>query len=847
MSECSVTTCPLYGEVEVPYSGGKSAHVFIVGESPGAEEIKRGQPFIGRSGQLLRNTLAEVGFLDHELFFANACRCRIDKDKLSTAEIKLALECCRPKLVKAIEILQPDLIIALGDIAMRQVLKSRGISKMRGQIHKSEFDIPTLVTWHPAYILRNPNKGYQFEGDLKLAYTYLYGGEEKQTFITKEVDSIAPFLEKKNTSTAIDTETQGLQWYKDSSPTLSFSIAVSPNEGWNVILYEECPPDDADFSIASDIRGEPIYIKKARNFEKKMEELRELCARRDIKKYFMNQNYDTHRFNQLGLTELNNAPMDIGLAAHVLDSAKFLRASLGDLQDVFLGTNVMEQKRLFSGREKGDMLYQMKEDRDSYNKYAAMDAIGTHEVAKKIKEEFMKDRKSAFYYVHLAHPVTTKVLYDMETNGFLIDVDKIDDTLKEVDTLLKDKVETVKGLCPNAILDKYGDNFKLSRTAILRDLLFSYYDADGKLVNIGYGLEPQKLSGSTKMPSCDKESLQLLAEGSIPKEVSTILDAYTTWKQYHTLKTRYLAKLRYYTDKGNRVHSSFSLGATSTGRSASKDPNIQNIPKRGEIAPVIRRLFIAPKGRVLLESDYSQSELRMVAYIADEYTMKKLIKEGVDLHTYVAENILNTSADEIEDLELARYKAKALNFGLIYGMGPNGLRRSAHLDYGVYMSEREARKYRENYFERFNLLPYWHNSVRQELREKGYVTSIYGRKRYFPEMSSPDASVRAQAERIGINYLVQGPNSDTNYLAALQILEDPNYNREEIRLIDAVHDSLIFEIDEDKVDKYARLIKYHQEHVDTRKFGFEIDVPLVVDVKVGPNLWDMEKYNVTGE
>jgi DNA polymerase-1 len=265
-----------------------------------------------------------------------------------------------------------------------------------------------------------------------------------------------------------------------------------------------------------------------------------------------------------------------------------------------------------------------------------------------------------------------------------------------------------------------------------------------------------------------------------------------------------------------------------TGRSSSAKPNLQNVPRESEI----RSCIGSPPGWKLVEGDYSQVELRMAAHMAQEPTMIRIYRENGDIHTKTACITTGKSPEEVTKEE--RKKAKAVNFGFLYGMGWRKFIEYAKASYGIDFTEEEAKNIRAAFFATYSALPPWHDRQRRIVKELGFVRSPLGRKRRLPEVYSTDDFARSEAERQAINSPVQAVPPDLTHLAVMQLSKMDGF-WEECYLVAQVHDALLFEIREDVVDKWVPLIKGAMENMALVKkiFGIEFLVPIVADVTVG--------------
>lgn len=307
------------------------------------------------------------------------------------------------------------------------------------------------------------------------------------------------------------------------------------------------------------------------------------------------------------------------------------------------------------------------------------------------------------------------------------------------------------------------------------------------------------------------------------------------------LEYRSLAKLKStYTDaldavadsKTDRVHTSYHQALTSTGRLSSTDPNLQNIPIRTKTGRLIRQAFIAPAGRVILAADYSQIELRLMAHFSGDAHLTRAFNEGLDIHAATAAEVLGKAVAEVTATE--RRNAKAINFGLLYGMSAFGLAKQ------LQMSRGEAQEYIDMYFERYPGVKQYMIDTRASAHERGYIETILGRKLYTPDISHSNQMVRRGAERAAINAPLQGSAADLIKLAMIAV--DKVLPKHHAKMLLQVHDELVFEVDSDQVTDIAQLITDAMQQVLThtaKDLGWAVDfaVPLLVQTDSGVN-WD---------
>jgi DNA polymerase-1 len=323
--------------------------------------------------------------------------------------------------------------------------------------------------------------------------------------------------------------------------------------------------------------------------------------------------------------------------------------------------------------------------------------------------------------------------------------------------------------------------------------------------------------------STDSDALEDLAAQGV-ELARKVLD----WRQVAKLRSTYTDALpAYINPTTGRVHTSYSMAATSTGRLASNEPNLQNIPIRTEDGRKIRTAFIAPKGSSLISADYSQIELRVLAHVADIPQLKKAFADGFDIHAMTASEMFGVPVKGMDPA--VRRRAKAINFGIIYGISAFGLANQLSI------SREEAGEYIRTYFKRFPGIRDYMDTTKKTAREQGYVETIFGRRCHFPRINSPNPSERAFLERAAINAPIQGAAADIIRRAMARMHEALADAKLSAKMLLQVHDELIFECVDNEVEATKKLVKQVMEGAPEP--AVKLTVPLQVDARAARN-WD---------
>lgn len=391
----------------------------------------------------------------------------------------------------------------------------------------------------------------------------------------------------------------------------------------------------------------------------------------------------------------------------------------------------------------------------------------------------------------------SKVLASMENVGFLVDVKGIEAMGKNLEEKLKSLEERIYFLA--------GSNFNINSPKQLGVVLFE---------NLALPCKKKTKSGY----STNAEVLESL------KDEHPIIEEILEYRKLVKLKSTYCDGLVAAADSEGIIHSTLNQTETRTGRISSTEPNLQNIPVKTEEGRELRKYFIANSGKVLVDADYSQIELRVLAHMAQDEKMIGAFRDGVDIHTVTASQVFNMPESMVTPL--MRSRAKAVNFGIVYGIGAFSLGK----DIGV--SRKEAGEYIKNYLSTYSGVADYMERVVDKAKENGFVSTIFSRRRYLPELSSSNGMLRAFGERVARNMPIQGTAADIIKIAMVKVHESLEKELPTARLIMQIHDELIIEADEKDGTKAAEILKREMEN------ACEMCVPLVVDVNIGKTWFD---------
>jgi len=524
-----------------------------------------------------------------------------------------------------------------------------------------------------------------------------------------------------------------------------------------------------------------------------------------IEKVGQNLKFDLSFLAQEGIY-LANIYFDTMIASYCLDPSRPSHR-LKDLVSEFLNRDMTRIQELAPKKGKLLSAREMPMDQIQIEKvapYACADADCTFQLMQHLQPQIKeKGCENLFYNTEMP---LVEVLAEMETVGI------------ELDTLHLEKLnqqyqKTILGLESKA-WESAGQEFNLKSSKQISFILFDKLKLNPiRKTKTGY--------------STDEDVLRILsATHDLPK----ILIEH---RELTKLRSTYIeGLLAVVHPKTSRVHSSFNQTGTSTGRLSSSNPNLQNIPIRSEHGRNIRRAFIPKKGHVFLSADYSQIDLRVLAHLSGDPVLSSAFRQGADIHRTTASEVFGLKLDQVTEEQ--RKRAKAINFGIIYGQQAYGLSQGL----GITMSEAQAMI--DHYFTRYSGIKDWIENTKRQAKIQGYVKTFLGHIRYLPEINSKNGSVRAFAERMAMNTPVQGTSSDIIKTAMIKIhkILRSQHSKFHARMLVQVHDDLLFEVPEEELNQTALLVKDHMEN------AIKFSIPILVDLKTGKNWADMHPFTI---
>ena len=574
--------------------------------------------------------------------------------------------------------------------------------------------------------------------------------------------------------TAIDTETTSLNYMQ--AEIVGISVAIVSNEAYYIPLMHEYD-------------GVPKQLDR----EYVLQKLKPWLEDKEAKKIGHNLKYDSHIFANHGI-ELNGTDFDSMLESYVLNSTA-TRHNLNAVAKRYLNLDTTSYEDV-AGKGAKQIGFNQVNLEDAIH-YAAEDADVSFQLHQTLHPKLMEINSLAKLYTNIEVPLL-KVLQTIERNGVLIDESMLQKQSDQFAITLKELESKAHSLA--------GAEFNLNSPKQLQEILYDKLSL------------PILKKTPKGQPSTAESVLQRLAE-DFPI-VQTILNYRTTAK----LKTTYTDKLPLMINQDTgRVHTSYHQAVTATGRLSSSDPNLQNIPIRTAEGRRIRQAFIAPNGFQILAADYSQIELRIMAHNSQDPGLLDAFQAGLDIHQATAAEIFAVDLQSVSAEQ--RRSAKAINFGLIYGMSAFGLTRQLGITRG------DAQEYIELYFARYPKVKEYMDAIRNQARESGFVETVFGRRLYLPDIDSRNYQRRQYAERSAINAPMQGTAADIIKKAMIDLQQRLVAESINAKIIMQVHDELVLEVEDSSVGAVSELV------TEAMGKAADLDVALKVDLGVGEN-WD---------
>ncbi len=565
------------------------------------------------------------------------------------------------------------------------------------------------------------------------------------------------------------------------------SISITINEKYHYFI------PIADENHKQDLLAENIYDgdKKNISFNQVITSLKDILYDDSILKIFYDYKSFLHLTKEILDINLISAVDDIMLMSYDLGSGQN-NIKFFELIDFYLDENT--EKLVGGGITKSRSRYNKFKEREK-SVYVTKQSYLIYKVHQVLLDRLFEFQQQTFYQ-KIDRPLS-KIVYMMERKGFKVKQDILLDLAKDLEKNLNK--------LSSEIFKIAGEEFNIASPQQLSDILFN---------KMGIVTTKKSKTGNYKTSSDILETLQLQGH--------TIADLLIEWRKLYKIKTTYTTSLvKHINLKSNRIHTNFYLAQTSTGRFSSTSPNLQNIPARGTLSNKIRSAFVAEKGYKILSADYSQIELRLLAAIGNIENLKTAFLKGNDIHSITASQIFKVNINDVTPI--LRNRAKAINFGIIYGISAYGLAKNLNI------TREQASDYIKQYFNEYPGIFEYMEKYKKFAHNHGYVETITGRRCYVNYIHSKDRALRSFAERAAINFPLQGSSSDIIRKSMVKVTTALQQANLDFSLLLQIHDELLFEVKESDTDKAKILIKKVMENIEN------ISIPLIVEVKVGNN------------
>lgn len=765
-------------------TGPSKARVMVVNSYATEQDEQEGAAVMPSS---LVERLRAIGLDPGEVYYTNAIKCACPRGtKYKVGDIKK----CKHHLDKEIAEVQPTYVLALGAQALKATVDG-SITELNGVMVEKD-GIKYMPSYSPGIVYRDPGKAPFVEKAMNNFKAMMEGSLEGLPeldirLITNMRELKRAFHHLKDNNylyLSYDIETTGLVRFEDEVNLFGFGN------------------DQVQYIIPLEARYSPL--KGARLAQRKLIMTCVNWLNRNAKALVAGNGKFDDLFLKYHFGVKPNITFDVVLASHILNE----NTPNGVKENAVLECNAPEwdvDKDLKTGK------YKTREKYQEYLTYLGYDIYYEYKLYRVFHKKLKQDRALMKLFYHLYMPGI--ISYEtVEEHGVFIYPQQFKQVRKHL--------EAERGAIEKELLKLAKHEVNWNSPAQIQKLL--YEELKLPVIETTESGSPST-SEATLMQLRDKHPIVelILKYRGVNIQISHFIDGWINrmW--------------------GRRLFPNFKLHGTVTGRTSCTDPNLQQVPRD----PIIRNLVGAPEGWSVVEIDYSQAELRIAAIMSGDETMKRIYQTGGDIHTHTYEMITGEKVSDDKYIKKEqRKKAKAVNFGFVYGMGWRKFKIYARDNYGVDLTDKEAEQWRERFFQAYHSLPKWHSKQRRIVQSMGQVRSPIGRLRRLPDIYSTDKSKKAEAERQSINSPVQGFGSDLTILGMSEIMGnaqyyDPDYvlDKDKFFVIGTVHDATLFEVRNDYLMEFCPRAKHILEHPKALEdvFHFDTDVPIVADVAVG--------------
>lgn len=756
--------------------GSIKTSILIIGEAPGHREDESGRPFVGKAGKVLDVVLQQLGLSREQVYITNAVHCRPPENhKISLDEIRA----CRSYLEAEIKKINPKIIITLGDTAVKAIYNSNltSISKERGRLtYNEEFKAHIISTYHPAYALRKPEAAKWIFADIKSGLELNKIKDKTLDLDYQEIKGNAQTALKEITKygvVSIDLETSSLDMYDPKGEIKCIGFCNTKGKAW---IYFNDRPGMVEFTQKV-LDATDILIGHNIKFDLKWMYTRGLTYKKQIWDtmvaiHLLDENYPEKALKHLARTEL-------GVFGQKL--AEYSQTVQDHWENKTEPTN--EEWLIYNGGDV-DATWRL------YKKFG--DALVNQNLIRLMTQE-----------MHIL-----KALIYMEMNGFHIDKKKFSQIEKDYSAQIADSQHKLK-----AIL---GD-INLASTLQLRECLYVKRNL------------PILLYTPTKEPSCSEQAITELLRTRIKKEDKEALELLLKFRNASKLFNTYIKGIREggLIKNDSKMHCNYKITGTVTGRLSCSEPNLQNIPREGSIKLMFTSRF---NGGQIIQGDYSQAELRLLAHHANSESLINAFLSGRDIHREVASKVFKKPYDTITEQE--RKFTKQVNFGIVYLISPQGLAEKLNV------SDKEAGRLIDEWFEEFPEVQVWIKKMKLKVITEGYTSNIFGRRRRFFGVNENTGEGR-EAQRQGVNSPIQGGAGDLTKYAMAKTLFTLRKEGFKSLVIGNVHDAIMIDSPREEVEEVVEILHDIATHPI-----IDLKVPMDMDIKVGPSWGELKEYKL---
>lgn len=861
------TLCPLCSTATTVCLQGRSVSkeckLMVIGEAPSDKDDENDDVFSSDRDRLVMDVFeTAMGVSTDDIYFTYLTKCYAGRNEKPT---KNDASACYEYLLEEIAEVKPKAILCLGELCLNFLLGDKGIARKHGEIYELTFTelgmrepVKVIPTFLAGYITYNEHKLKDFAKDIERAYNVANGIDVSEGRCVKVIDCLTVEAVKKladyvrevglavfdfeTANTSGDKKQSALDWFREETRPTCISICFQPSVSYTVPLYHpEAPWTDEERSEVIDI-------------------IWGLFSDQDVRKAGHNIKFDMHVAKKERDVTFRGRIDDTMLMHHLLNEIE--KHGLKELTEKYFSN--------YAGYEEDVKKYKWEEvPWKVLSPYCGTDTAMTYILLVHFENMLLKDERLYTIYRNLTMPVC-KVLFEMEHRGALIDRKTLLSTLAEVDVRiaaredklrnypevkrfeakrreeaveamvqkLREKAETAKSA---RYRQQYMDKIERVRTGELKvyeGLNFNSTQQVEKLLfsRDGFGF-PQLNKGTGKDVLVDL------------KDTTGFVDDLLGYRTFLKLRGTYMQGILDRLDSNDRLHTTYKIHGTATGRISSADPNLQNIPNVAklkdetiiEMVGMIKRLFIAEEGCTFFNWDLSQAELRMIAAFAQDEDMMGAYNSGQDLHKKTGAHLAGVSLEEFEEKpkdwqKEKRTRAKAANFGMIYGISPEGYMDYAKKTYSVEMTLDEAKRDIAAFFSMYKRLPEYHALYKAKARKFGYVRTLYGRRRLTPNILSPSGALRSADERVAVNSPIQGSVGEwvlfVMVLASFRLPPD-------VYFVNTVHDSIMGSVPDYETKEVCKLmIETAENPPNMQYFGKDIKgIRMKMDAEASKTNW----------